>query len=251
MWYPSLMKTLDELNMPLQLRRWLFVWLQNRSMTISHGDSESRLIRISLGAPQGSVLAALLFRIHIQFLPSYFAQITSHLFADDLTLVIKGAIELKMSDNIEYLERQAKTVLLSLERFADDHILPVNVTKTKSMIIHSAVSVSKPKIEYKGLAIEYVKTFEFLGVVIGTKLGWENFINIRLRKIISIYNGLRNLFYTIPKAEIKIRRKLFSAYALPHFFWLFATWFFYTEKQQANIEHVYCSGIRLVYNLLR
>jgi len=79
----------------------------------------------------------------------------------------------------------------------------------------------------------------------------ENFINIWLNKIKKIYNGWRKLFYTIPKSEIKIRRKLFSAYALPHFFWLFATWFFFTEKQQANIKHVYCSWLRIVYNLLK
>ncbi len=83
-----------------------------------------------------------------------------------------------MSDNIEYLEHQAKSVLLSLERFADDHILPLNINKTKSMIIHSAVSIPKPKIEYKEITTEYVKSFKFLGVKIGTKLGWKNFINI-------------------------------------------------------------------------
>ena len=76
-------------------------------MTISHGDAESRVIRIFLGAPQGSVLAALLFRIHIHFLPGYFAQIVSHLFADDLTIVIKGALEKRLSDNMKYIEKRA------------------------------------------------------------------------------------------------------------------------------------------------
>jgi hypothetical protein len=151
-------------------------------MTISHGHAESRLITISFGVPQSSVLAALLFRIHIHFLPSYFAQSVSHLFADDLILVIKGALECKLSVNIEYLEHQAKSVLKNLEKFADDHILLVNTTKTKSMIIHSAVAVSKPKIEYKGITIEYVKSFKFWRVEIGTKLGRENFINVRLKK---------------------------------------------------------------------
>jgi hypothetical protein len=194
MWYPALMKTLDELNMPLKLQRWLFVWLQNRSMTISHGIFESRPFKISLSAPRGSVLAALLFRMHIHFLPSYFPPIGSHLSADDLTLVMKGALELKMSDNIPYLEQQAKLVLTNLSKFSDDHLLPVNVNKTKSMIIHTAVNVPQPKVEYKNYEIEYVKSFKFLGVEIGTKLRWKNFITIRLRKIRSIYNGLKNYF---------------------------------------------------------
>jgi hypothetical protein len=91
--------------------------------------------------------------------------------------VIKGSLELKTSDNLKYLEHQAKSVLLNPERFADDHILPVHVGKTKSMIIYNPISVPKPKIEYKSFTIECVKSFNFLGVEIGTKLGWENFIN--------------------------------------------------------------------------
>jgi len=42
---------------------------------------------------------------------------------------------------------------------------------------------------------------------------------------------------------------LFFAYALPHLIWLSSCWFFYTEIQQRHIEHVYCSGLRLTYNL--
>ena len=53
-------------------------------MFISHGDASSEKFRVFVGAPQGSVLATLLFRLHIHFLVSYFPQITRHLFADDL-----------------------------------------------------------------------------------------------------------------------------------------------------------------------
>ncbi|CAM4791024.1 unnamed protein product [Rotaria magnacalcarata] len=249
LWYPALFKTFNDLDMPLDLHRWIYGWLQNRSMTISHGDAESRVIGIFLGAPQGSVLAALLFRIHIHFLPGYFTQIVSHLFADDLTIVIKGALERRLSDNIKYLEKQAEDILKSLEKFADDYILPVNISKTKAMVIHSAVATDKPKIEYKNVPIKYVKSFKYLGIEIGTKLGWGNFVNNRLKKVRNIYAGLKKMLKAIPKDEIKIRKRLFCAYALPHFIWLFATWFFYTEKQKATIEHVYGTGIRIIYNM--
>ncbi|CAF4396515.1 unnamed protein product [Rotaria socialis] len=108
MWYPALMKSLEKLDMPLELRKWVFNWLQNRKMYISHGDAKSRIFNISVGAPQGSVLAALLFRLHVFFLPSYFPQITCHLFADDLTMTINGAIERKLTDNLIYVQDQAK-----------------------------------------------------------------------------------------------------------------------------------------------
>ncbi|CAF3412718.1 unnamed protein product [Rotaria socialis] len=171
MWYPALMRALERLDMPIELRKWIYNWLQNRKMFISHGDMKSKIFSISVGAPQGSVLAALLFRLHVFFLPSYFPEINCHLFADDLTMVIKGALEKKLSDNLIYIQNQAKIVLQSLEKFAYDHNLPVNTKKTKAMLIHSTVAVEKPDLFYKNVKIEYVKTYKFLGVEIGTKLG--------------------------------------------------------------------------------
>ncbi|CAM4908212.1 unnamed protein product [Rotaria socialis] len=174
MWYPALMRALERLDMPIELRKWIYNWLQNRKMFISHGDMKSKIFSISVGAPQGSVLAALLFRLHVFFLPSYFPEINCHLFADDLTMVIKGALEKKLSDNLIYIQNQAKIVLQSLEKFAYDHNLPVNTKKTKAMLIHSTVAVEKPDLFYKNVKIEYVKTYKFLGVEIGTKLGLVN-----------------------------------------------------------------------------
>jgi hypothetical protein len=70
-----------------------------------------------------------------------------------------------------------------------------------------------------------------------------------MKKVKKIYHALRILFKKIPIFSIKIRRRLFFAYALPHIIWLFSCWFFYTETQQKHIEHVYCTGLRIVYNL--
>ena len=148
-------------------------------MLISHGDAESNFIKTFVGAPQGSTLAALLFRLHIFFLPSYLPHIVSHLYVDDLTLVIKGALEKKLSENITYLEEQARNTMLTLAKFADDHILPVNIEKTKIILVHSAVAPLRSSIEYKNVQIQYVNNFKYLGVDIGTKLGWSKHIDNR------------------------------------------------------------------------
>jgi len=144
---------------------------------------------------------------------------------------------------------QAKTVLKVLKSFSDNYLLPVNVAKTKAMLVYNAVGVSKPKIEYKGVPIEYVTNFKCLGVHIGTKLGWGKFIDDRLKKVRQSYCGLRKIFHTIPKNEIKLRRKLFLAFALPQFIWLFFCFFYFTDKQKEKVEHAFGTGIRLVYSL--
>ena len=249
MWYPALIKNLHELNMPLPLLKWIHYWLRDRFLYISFGEANSRTIQMHVGAPQGSVLAATLFKLHVHFLPSFFMDLTLHLFADDLAIVITGSLEKRFSHNIEDLERRARWAMKQLERYSKNLILPVNVNKTKALLVHSVVSPTYPVIKFQNKNIEYVKSFKYLGDNISTKIGWGFFISERIRKIRKVYNALRVILRSIPSSQIALRRKIFLAYALPHFCWLFCTWFYFTDNQRKTIEHVYCSGLRIVYCL--
>jgi hypothetical protein len=57
------------------------------------------------------------------------------------------------------------------------------------------------------------------------------------------------MFRQIPVSLISIRRRIFYAFAIPHFIWFFATWFYFTENKPEEIEHIYASGLRIVYGL--
>ena len=104
---------LYELSMPLQLLKWILNWLRNRSFYICHGNQKSRLVVMKKGAPQGSVIAATLFRLHMHFITSYFDNIVIHLYADDLALILNGSLEKKFSQDVTELEQRAATVLKS------------------------------------------------------------------------------------------------------------------------------------------
>lgn len=247
MWHPALMKTLSDLGMPISLLKWTHTWLQNRFFYLSYGEELSRVIKMNVGAPQGSVLAATLFRLHVHFLPAIFMNLTIHMFADDLAIVIAGSLEKRFSFNIIDLERTAKLAMKQLEAYANKMLLPVNISKTKALLVHSVVAPQLPRVKYKNQTIEHVQSFKYLGVTISTKLGWGNYVSERLRKVRGIYRALRIILTEIPIEMLHMRRKLFLAYALPHFCWLFCTWFYLTEIQQRTIEHVFCSGLRLTY----
>ncbi|CAF4151139.1 unnamed protein product [Rotaria magnacalcarata] len=101
-------------------------WLQNRQLFISYGDANSRNIKMEVGAPQGSVLAATLFRIHVHLLPKLLSRFNTHMFADDLAITITGSLEKRFSHNIKDIEQQADFAMKQLEKFSEDVILPVN-----------------------------------------------------------------------------------------------------------------------------
>ena len=249
MWHPALSKTLCDLGMPLSLIKWIHSWLRNRSLYISYGDENSRTIKMNIGAPQGSVLAATLFRLHVHYLPSFFFNLTTHMFADDLAIVLTGSLEKRFSHNIIELEERAKLAMNQLKKFSEDILLPVNVDKTKALLVHSVVAPQLPVIWYQHQKVEFVKCFKYLGVFISTKLGWGTYIQERIRKIRKIYKGLRLILSKIPRDYTSMRRKIFLSYALPHFCWLFCSWFYFTDIQRRTIEHVFCSGLRIVYSL--
>ncbi|CAF2933030.1 unnamed protein product [Rotaria sp. Silwood2] len=181
MWHPALISTLLKLDFPLPLLHCVVLWLKGRTMSIHVGEAISRSINIYIGAPQGSVLAATLFRLHVHFLPNVFMNLTCHLFADDLAIVIPGSLEKKFSTNIDLLEKQAEIAMSILEGFANNNLLPVNINKTKALLVHDIVAPPYTKIKYKGVKIDFVKRFKYLGVDITTKLGWGIYIQNRLK----------------------------------------------------------------------
>jgi len=62
-------------------------------MKIQYGEATSRKINIHIGVPQGSVLAAALFRLCLHFLPKLFLRFNTHLFADDLAILTKSPLK--------------------------------------------------------------------------------------------------------------------------------------------------------------
>jgi hypothetical protein len=162
---------------------------------------------------------------------------------------MSGTLENRFSKNVFELEKQADVAMAILSKYAKDNILPVNVAKTKALLVHNVVAPPYPKVKYNGTKINFVNRFKYLGIDITTKIGWELYIQARIKKIRKIYHTLSIIFKKIPVGLIHLRRKLFFAYALPHFIWLLSCWFFYTEIQQRTIEHTYCLGLRLTYNM--
>ncbi|CAF1935542.1 unnamed protein product [Rotaria magnacalcarata] len=82
-----------------------------------------------------------------------------------------------------------------LARYADDNLLPVNINKTKAILVHNVVAPPYPKIKYKETTIEFVKRFKYLGVDITTKLGWESAIGNKAQKFTIVHPNTESKTY--------------------------------------------------------
>ncbi|CAF1168646.1 unnamed protein product [Adineta steineri] len=113
MWHPALISTLVKLDFPLPLLKWIYSWSKGRTMSMHVGAAISRTINTFVDVPTDPFLAAMLFRLHIHLLPSFFLNLVCRLFVDDLAIAINGTLEKQAEVAMKILERYAVLYLLN------------------------------------------------------------------------------------------------------------------------------------------
>ena len=103
---------------------------------MSVNGSNSKLLSITCGVPQGSVLGPLLFLIYINDLPNASQKLKFYLFADDTNIYFESS---DLSNLIKIVNRE----LRSVKKWLDANKLSLNIDKTNYIIFHSS-SVKVP-----------------------------------------------------------------------------------------------------------
>ena len=147
---------------------WFRSFLSERKQYVSVNGSNSNLLSITCGAPQGSVLGPLLFLIYINDLPNVSKKLTFYLFADDTNIYCE-------SKNVSDLMRTVNKELRSVKKWLDANKLSLNIDKTNYIIFHSP-SVRIPSdavIKIGKKHIKRVKFVKFLGLLLDEHLSWK------------------------------------------------------------------------------
>ncbi|CAF5165747.1 unnamed protein product, partial [Rotaria magnacalcarata] len=100
---------------------------------------------IDKGCPQSSVLSPTLFIIYNCDLGSYLANCTSHLFADDLAVIVAGQLGIKYSYQCLDLEKRIKLLIDHLEYYSYLIDQPINTNKTQALF--TARAIGHPKFD--------------------------------------------------------------------------------------------------------
>jgi len=188
------------------------------------------------------VLTPTLFISYHSDINSFLAGTTSHMFTDDIAVILAGQLGLRYSEQCIDLEKRVTKFLEYLEYYSVLADQPLNYSKTEAMFISRAIGNPKFDLVFHShnSIINWQKNYKYLGYIISRKLDWGNLIRhteMKIRRCISLINSFKILGSSTPN----LRLALFHSFALPIFSWIYPLFPLFTQTQQKKLSHVYFS----------
>jgi hypothetical protein len=220
---------------------WFKNYLYERKQYSTVNNTNSDVMQITCGVPQGSILGPLLFLIYINDIHT----VTKHgrpiLFADDTNLIYSHT-------NLQSLCALVNAELDMISNWFAANRLSINTTKTKYILFHSPnrQHLACPSaIKIGGQALERVHTIKFLGVLIHENLSWKSHIDDRANKLAKSIGVLNRLKHQLPAHTLLT---LYNSLISPHFQYAITSWGNFQQQYIKRLEILQKKAIRIITN---
>jgi hypothetical protein len=170
--------------------QWFKSYIGNRKQYVVLGDTQSELLDICHGVPQGSVLGPLLFLIFINDIVETTSFFKFILFADDSTLSAALPFE-----NYILSANQINRELQKVSMWLKANKICINIKKTKYILFSYRRNAHFPCIKIGDGLIEETNSAKFLGIIIDKNLTFKehiSYIGAKISKSIGILNKVKN-----------------------------------------------------------
>ena len=236
-----LMHKLQALNISSQASEWIQSYLSDRTQSTVIGDSQSNLLAIPSGVPQGTVLGPTLFSLFINDLPQAICDGTTILFADDTTIYVIG-------NDISAINKSLCSSLHLADEWLQTNHLSLNINKTKTMLIRSSRKKNVPSlsVHLHGSLIEQVSVFKFLGVYLNDTLTWSNHIEEVSVKVSRNIALLRRLSWFLPQSALLL---FYKSFILPLFDYCDVVWYSCTKEEASSLERLQTYAAKIILRL--
>ena len=218
---------------------WFRNYLSNRTQYVSINGTDSGLLPIECGVPQGSILGPLLFLVYINDLPNA-CNATTILFADDTNAIYVGKSYTQLINLIN-------SDLLNISNWFKRNKMALNESKTKFIIFHK--KHNKPPdnfpITLNGVNLERVHTTKFLGVLINENLDWSAHANHVCNKISRSTAILAKLKHYLPKYVLLT---IYTSLCISHISYALTVWGGSPKNVMNRLRVLQKKGIRHVCN---
>jgi hypothetical protein len=212
-------------------------YLSDRFQYVEYGDVISSSLTVKTGVPQGSVLGPLFFIIYMNDICKATTLFHPTIYADDTTL---SATLSTFQRNGVQISDVINEELSQISNWLNVNKLSLNCSKTKAMIFHMPQKVVNiPKISMNNFDIEFVKEFNYLGIVIDKNLSWKPHTDLISKKISKTVGILNRLKTTLPK---NVLMNIYNALVLPYLTYGSILW----EKRVNRLVALQKKAIRAV-----
>ena len=173
---------------------WFQSYLSDRTQYVIFKETDSDLMDIQWGVPQGSVLGPLLFIIYTNDLPISLKHSKCILFADDTTIYYSAKELTDIYNKINY-------DLAPTADWFKANKLTLNISKTNYAIFSGSIDAHSMNLSLQ-IGNEYISKVQhvkFLGIIIDEKLNWNKHIENCKNKLSSgayAINSLKNILPT-------------------------------------------------------
>ncbi|CAH2088457.1 unnamed protein product [Euphydryas editha] len=197
-WHDGLIAKLPAYGIPTSLCTWISDFLRERSIRVVVDGCSSDLLTINAGVPQGSVLSATLFLLHINDLlkPGIFG------YADDSTVAERyfssaRTSQTEVNDLREAMVNRANLTLQAASDWGDANLVRFNASKTQACLFTAKKSPFNLAPTFRNVPVPVTNHLELLGIDLSSKLNFGNYIESRAKtasKKLGILSKVRHYF---------------------------------------------------------
>ena len=214
-------------------------YLLDRLQFVNFNEVNSCKLKLKTGVPQGSVLGPLFFIVYVNDLCKASTLFHPTIYADDTTL--SATLNTFQCDEISR-DDAINAELSKVSNWMKINKLSLNCNKSKAMLFRMPQKIVQlPCIRIDGVNLEFVKQFNFLGIMIDENLSWKShelLISKKISKTIGILNNLKSFLPT------RILLNIYNSLILPYLSYGAILW----EKRANRLLALQKKAIRAVTN---
>ena len=214
-------------------------YFKDRYHRVKQGCARSEWLRLTKGAPQGSIMGPFSYNVHSNDLIIFLARLCDIFnYADDNTVSCYG-------HNVNDVKRDLENVLVKMLNWFKENEMKVNNEKSQLILFSRTGIHTEEFIIVGGSEIQNQTVVKLLGVYHDNLLLFDDQVDEICRKAGKKLNVLGRLSKSF---DVESKLILFHSFILSHFEYCAVVWHFCSRNKMRKIEKIQKQALRYVFN---